>query len=121
MKQVIVVRKDLTMRKGKMAAQVAHASVKSILTSEDGEYNDPDYDEKVQEWLADGMAKIVVCCDNEDELFQITGKAKEYGLMTNLIKDAGLTEFKEPTYTCVAIGPDEDYKVDQVTGHLKLL
>lgn len=113
MKQVIVVRKDLTMRKGKLAAQVGHACVKSVIDNE--------LDERIEYWLKDGMSKIVVGCNSLDELFQLIGKARELNVMDSLIKDAGLTEFKQPTYTCVAIGPDEDELVDQVTGHLKLL
>jgi len=112
MKQVIVVRKDIQMRKGKLAAQVAHASVESVVVM--GIAN-------VKEWLNEGMTKIVVGCDSEDELFQLYNKARENGVSAFIIQDAGRTEFKEPTYTCVAIGPDEDNNVDHITGDLKLL
>lgn len=104
------------MRKGKLAAQVAHASVNSVLINASGTLN-----KYIEEWLVDGMSKIVVSCNSEEELFQILSKAKEFNITTNLILDAGKTEFKDPTYTCVAIGPDEDYLIDQITGDLKLL
>lgn len=118
MKQVIVVRKDLSLGKGKIAAQVGHACVKSIT-----QYLDMDngWDDNVNDWLGDGMSKVVVACNSEAELLQLTSKAKELGLSTALIQDAGLTQVDEGTYTCVAIGPDEDHLVDEITGHLKLL
>lgn len=115
MKQVIVVRKDLTMRKGKMACQVAHAAVMSLVN------NPPEYNPRMKLWLETGMAKIVVSCENIDELFQIISKAKEMNVITSLIKDAGLTEVPSGTPTCCAIGPDEDHIIDEITGDLKLL
>ena len=114
MKQVIVMRKDLNMRKGKMCAQAAHSSVQVVLMNHM-------YDDRIRHWLNEGMPKIVVGCNSEEELLQLVGKAREHGLMTELIRDAGKTEFKEPTFTCCAIGPEEDSKVDKITGELTLL
>lgn len=114
MKQVIVLRKDLGMRKGKMCAQSCHASMKATLENMDH----PD----VKEWLAGIFTKVVVSVDSEEELFAIYEKAKDKGLVCSLIRDAGLTEFGGvPTYTAVAVGPSTREKVDAITGHLKLL
>ena len=114
MKQVIVLRKDLNMRKGKMVAQGAHASMKATLENIDH----PD----VKEWLNGRFTKIVVSVPDEKELFEIFNSAREAKLVCSLIKDAGLTEFDGvATYTAVAVGPADDKEVDKITGHLKLL
>lgn len=126
-KQVIVVRKDLNMRKGKLAAQVAHASVGSLtqLPSQENStgillfvpVNSPMY-----HWLKGSFVKIVVSCKDEEELLEIKSKADEACIQTVLITDAGHTEFHEvPTNTCVAIGPDTPEKIDRITGELPLL
>ena len=113
-KQVIVLRKDLGMRKGKMVAQGCHASMKATLENIDH----PD----VKAWLDGRFAKIVVSVDSEDELFEIHRNAKAAGLVCSLIQDAGFTEFNGvPTYTAVAVGPAQSEKVDEITGQLKLL
>jgi PTH2 family peptidyl-tRNA hydrolase len=117
MKQVIVVRKDLHLRKGKIAAQVAHASVRSVVTTGCNIYPDS----RVNLWLETGMPKIVVGCNTQDELFQLVSKAEETGVRFTVIKDAGNTEVDPGTITCCAFGPDEDYKIDRITGELELL
>ena len=101
------------MRKGKMCSQAAHASVSSVVGNMGSA--------KVTNWLEQGMAKIVVGCESEDELFQLLNLAKDKDCITSLIQDAGRTEFKTPTYTCIAIGPEEDYKINDITRNLKLL
>ena len=112
MKQVIIVRQDLKMPKGKMCAQVAHASVSAVLKS----------DKKiVKEWCSSGMAKIVVKVKNEKELINYFQLAKDEGLVTSLITDAGKTVIAPGTKTCVGIGPDEEEKLDLITGELSLL
>ena len=113
MKQVIILRKDLNMRKGKMVAQGAHASVDIIMRS----YHDTD----VEEWLCKGQKKICVSCNSEQELLDLYEQAKVAGIICSLIKDAGHTEFKEPTYTAVAIGPANDNRIDIITKELRLL
>ncbi len=129
-KQVIVIRKDLGMRKGKMIAQGAHASMKAILdlmdVSDWGPYVERSMviqkHKPLYEWLEGKFAKIVVSVDSEQELFDIKKKAEEAGIPCALITDSGKTEFHgEPTHTSVAIGPDEVEKIDKITGHLKLL
>ncbi|MCX6711690.1 MAG: peptidyl-tRNA hydrolase Pth2 [Candidatus Woesearchaeota archaeon] len=112
MKQVILVRKDLKMPSGKMSAQVAHASVEATFKS-DKKYLD--------EWLEEGMKKVVLKVEDEKELLKYFKLAKQNKLVAVLIKDAGKTFFKNPTNTCVAIGPDDEGKIDKVTGKLKIL
>lgn len=122
-KQIIVIRKDLNMRKGKMVAQGSHASMAAILnlgtSTSDGFVipNDP----RVVPWLTGIFKKIVVGVNSEEELLRLSRLAKGAGLITALILDSGLTEFKEPTYTAVAIGPDTAAKLQPITGNLILL
>jgi len=125
-KQVIVVRKDLNMRKGKLAAQVAHASMATLTQYIEIEQNTIGYvffpPKHMVDWLNGDFTKIVVGCDSEIELLYIYRKAKDAGIITSLITDSGRTEFHNiSTLTTAAIGPDEDEKVDEITGHLKLL
>jgi PTH2 family peptidyl-tRNA hydrolase len=129
-KQIIVVRKDLNMRKGKLAAQVAHASMSFITrrfeffpSKYSGNYHqDIVVNDVEKEWLENSFTKICVSVDSEQELDEIYNKAKEAGLETHLITDNGKTEFHGiPTKTCVALGPDYSEKLDPITGHLKLL
>ena len=129
-KQVIVVRKDLNMRKGKIAAQVAHASIKvffdrmtTIVETEVGhQIYHGCYTPEMVEWKNTAFTKVVVYVDSEEELLEIYNKAKEADIPCALIQDSGLTEFHNvPTYTCVAIGPCYEDVVNEYTGHLKLL
>ena len=127
-KQVIVIRKDLKMRKGKMIAQGAHASMKVLLDhcikSMDGRTYimmahpvNPWY-----HWLNGLFTKVVVGCDSEKELMDLKLEAGANHIPCALIQDSGKTEFHgEPTYTALAIGPEEIEKIDKITGHLKLL
>jgi PTH2 family peptidyl-tRNA hydrolase len=122
-KQVIVVRKDLNMRKGKLAAQVAHAVLNSFLDSVNGadRYVSISLEPPDIEWLKAGATKIVVGCSSEEELFKIYKAAQAAKLHTSLILDQGRTEFKEPTYTCCAVGPALSIEIDKITGGLSLL
>ena len=127
-KQVIVIRKDLGMRKGKMCAQAAHASMKVILdwmVNIEGDDSmkilNMDINEPLYHWINGLFTKVVVGCDSEEELLELYNKAKEVTYFA-LIQDAGKTEFHgTPTYTAVAIGPDIPEVIDEITGHLKLL
>lgn|SRR5574343_42707 len=123
-KQVIVIRKDLNMRKGKMIAQGAHASMKVILDMAT-EFTDKiviNLNPMLTEWLCGTFTKIVVAVDSEEELLDIAEKAKQSGIYYSLITDVGRTEFHgNPTHTAVAIGPDDEEKINKITGHLKLL
>ena len=133
-RQIIVLRKDLNMRKGKMVAQGAHASMATILDKGRNHWLRKVLkffgfnilvldlkDNSMGPWLTGKFKKITVSVNSEAELFAIHKKAQEAGLMTSLILDSGLTEFKEPTYTAVAIGPDLTSKISQITGDLPLL
>ena len=120
-KQVIVVRMDLNMRKGKLAAQVAHASsaflVDAILKRTT--HNLP---QEAWNWMFDAHTKIVLGVDSEEELDLIIGNAQYAGLMVHTVIDAGRTEFNGvATLTCAAIGPDHADKIDAITGGLRLI
>lgn len=134
-KQVIVMRKDLGMRKGKMIAQGAHASLAVILnmmTKVPRERLDGslaveyklwiDNHTALYDWLEEKFTKICVSVDSEEELVDVYQRAKIAGLPTVMITDAGLTEFNNiPTKTCCSIGPDDSALIDKITGGLKLL
>ena len=112
MKQVILVRQDLKMDKGKLSVQVAHASVEATLNSSKSQ---------IHEWKQEGMKKVVLKVKDLKELKNFLIDAKSLGLVTGLIKDAGKTFFKRPTITCLGIGPDDEEKIDSLTGNLKML
>ncbi len=112
LKQVILVRNDLKMPKGKLAAQVAHGSVEAVMNS----------DQKlVQQWIKQGMKKIVLKVESLDELKKMLQNAKNDGLKVGWINDAGRTFLEPGTPTVLGIGPDEESKIDRITGHLKIL
>lgn len=123
-KQVIVMRHDLKMRRGKQIAQGAHASM-SFLTRRLQSSKSMSLDEfspNAQAWITGAFAKVCVRCNSEEELMAINDKAIELGLEVHMITDSGRTEFHgQPTRTCLAIGPDDASTIDQVTGHLELL
>lgn len=112
MKQYLIIRADLKLPKGKAAAQAAHAAVEAVLRSEK---------ELVKAWRAEGMAKIAVKVANERELLRLNQQAKEAGITTAVITDAGRTVVAPGTRTCMAAGPDEEEKLDALFGELKLL
>jgi PTH2 family peptidyl-tRNA hydrolase len=111
-KQVIVVRQDLKLTKGKMAAQASHASVEAVLKS---------HKDDATAWQEQGMKKVVLKVADLKELQDIKRKAEDAGLVTALITDAGHTHLAPGTATCLGIGPDKAEKIDKVTGHLKLI
>jgi len=114
MKQVIIVRSDLNMRRGKEAAQVAHASLSAVIPNLGTT--------AVGHWLNDwGGCKIVVSVHGEADLLRAYAKARDSGMICSLITDAGGTEFHGvPTVTCAAIGPDGAEAVDAITGEMTL-
>lgn len=128
-KQVIVIRKDLNMRKGKMCAQAAHASLAALLSQ--GYHEKPDtglpilvvpLEPELEEWLNGSFTKIVVGVNSESELLEIFDHAQNAHLIRSIIKDEGRTEFGgRPTYTAVAVGPGKVEDIDKITGHLDLL
>lgn len=123
-KQVIVIRHDLKMRRGKQIAQGAHASMSFLCRrlQESDAVSLNDFSEVQRAWLTGSFAKVCCRVNSEEELFEIHDKAQEAGLEVHLITDSGKTEFHDqPTNTCLAIGPDETEKIDKITGHLQLL
>jgi PTH2 family peptidyl-tRNA hydrolase len=132
-KQVIVVRKDLGMRAGKMCSQAAHASMAFItknlkLTSfdhnENIEYYKAEFDinNTIVNWLENSFTKITCKCNSEKELLDLYDKAKAANITCSLIQDNGTTEFHGvKTYTAIAIGPDYSEKIDKITKDLQLL
>ena len=111
-KQIIIIRQDLKLPKGKMAVQAAHASVRAVLNS----------DKKiVQDWNDEGMAKIVLKTENEKSLLNLLQIAKDHGIKTAMITDAGKTVVAPGTKTCIALGPDEEEKIDEITSSLNLI
>lgn len=111
-KQAILIRSDLKLPKGKMAAQASHASVEAALRSKKS---------LVKAWRNEGMAKIVLKVDNEKELLKYNQIAKDLGLTTAVITDAGHTVVEPGTRTCVGIGPDTEERIDKVISELKLM
>ena len=110
--QVILVREDLKLPKGKMAAQCSHASVDATLKS----------DKKIVElWKKEGGKKIVLKVEDEKELFKYKQMAEDARLKTALITDAGHTVVEPGTITCLGIGPEEESKINSVTGKLKMM
>jgi PTH2 family peptidyl-tRNA hydrolase len=114
-KQVIVVRMDVKMGKGKLAAQVAHAAISAAEESRGmrGSW--------YQDWKEQGQAKVVVKAAGESELQELFKKARAMGLPSSLIQDAGRTQLEPGTVTCLGIGPAPAETIDRLTGQLKLL
>jgi len=136
-KQIIVIRKDLNMRKGKIAAQAAHAAMKVLLDrmkidefAKESTIWEGCYvwhmtifeSEPMMRWLKGAFTKVVVSVDSEEELLALKEKAEDIGILCALITDAGKTEFHGVrTNTALAIGPEWNSKLIDITGHLKLL
>ena len=119
-KQVIVWRNDLKVRKGKLAVQIAHASVKAVLNHLSIK-NIADKDSYMHKWLTGDHKKICVYVNSKQELMDLCMHAVDCKLPNALITDNGLTEFKEPTMTALAIGPYWSEEIDKLTKDLPLL
>ena len=111
-KQVVLLRSDLKLPKGKACAQCAHACVEAAFKGDK---------KKVGEWRLFGAKKIVLKVEDEKELLKFKKQAEEAGLKTALITDAGKTVIAPGTITCLAIGPDSEEKIDSITGKLKMV
>lgn len=135
-KQVIVIRKDLNMRKGKMVAQGGHASLGVIFNYMTPNYLNPgemtrtftitlpegEVGEFMYKWMTGIFKKVVVSVDTLKELTDAYEAAKLAGIPCSIIEDNGLTEFRGiPTITAIAIGPDNPEKIDKITENFKLL
>lgn len=131
-KQVLVIRKDLNMRKGKIASQASHASMGALLKMIDVKEGAQEEmtlrewwlptDSPVNYWLNNSFTKICVSVDSEEELVTIYEEAERKLIPCCLITDNGTTEFGGvPTKTAVAIGPWHSDEINKITGHLKLM
>jgi len=130
-KQVIIVRKDLNMRKGKISSQVAHASMSFITDRLNRPFNyrhgdkitlQAKFSEEEIEWIEGSFTKIVSYVNSLEEMEDLFTKAEEAGLVGYIIIDEGATEFKGvPTRTALAIGPAKSSIIDPITKHLPLL
>ncbi len=118
LKQVILIRRDLKMRRGKEIAQGSHASMAFLLEKiRTGEA----WTEDETEWMEQGQAKVCLQVGSEVELLAYHERARAAGLTSHVIRDSGRTEFGgQPTFTACALGPHEAEKIDAITGDLSL-
>ncbi|MBQ8179433.1 MAG: peptidyl-tRNA hydrolase [Candidatus Methanomethylophilaceae archaeon] len=114
-KLVVLVRNDVKMGKGKVAAQVGHAAVECALYAEKKDRKSFDA------WYNSGQAKIVLKVDSMEQLTEYMKIARGNGLHTAVITDAGRTQIEPGTVTCMGIGPAPVSEIDKVTGDLKML
>ncbi len=112
MKQVIVLRTDLDMSRGKLVAQACHASL--------GAYRNVDESVRSQ-WEAEGATKIAVKATGEDQIMELFKQARSMNIGAYVVKDAGETELSPGTVTALGVGPDTGETVDKVTKELPLL
>ena len=111
-KQVILVRDDLKLTRGKMSAQSSHASVAAVLKS---------HKDDLKKWQDQGMKKVILKVKDQEELYKYKQLAEDAGLVAALITDAGHTHLEPGTTTCLGIGPDKAEKIDKITGELSLI
>lgn len=111
-KQVVVVRKDLKLGEGKTAAQAAHASIGAMKKASK---------KIVESWEDEGGKKIVLKVSGLKELSELQKKVADAKLPHFVVRDAGLTQIKKGTITCIGIGPAEEEEIDKITKDLKLL
>ena len=112
MKQAMIVRTDLKMGKGKIAAQCCHGAI--------GSYKKSPQD-KIRKWENEAYAKVVLKVKTLEEITALKKLADENGIANYLVVDAGRTQIPTSSVTVLALGPDEDDIIDEVTGNLKLL
>lgn len=111
LKQVILIRTDLKLPKGKAAAQAAHAAVEAAWRCDK---------ETVVDWRSQGQKKVTLKVADEKELYAHIQQAKDEGFVTAIITDAGRTIVEPGTVTCAAIGPDDEERIDRITGKLSM-
>ena len=112
MKQVMIVRTDLKMGKGKIAAQCCHVSI--------GAYKKTSPD-KIKKWESEAYAKVICKVSSIEELLNLKNEAEKKKISNFLVVDAGRTQIPSSTVTVLGLGPEEDEIIDKVTGNLKLL
>ena len=111
-KQVIVIRNDLKLSSGKMAVQTAHASHAAARKANKA---------TTKMWQLSGEKKIVLKAKDLEQLKALSEKCKKSNLPHALISDAGFTEVKKGTITALGIGPDDESKINKITGSLPLM
>ena len=114
-KLVCVVNQSLKMGKGKIAAQVGHASVQAFLNA------GVSHPSEVEAWLASGQKKICLKVPEADDFTSLRQEAQRRGIPFHLVQDAGHTQIPKGSSTVLAIGPFDEDVLDELTGHLKLL
>ena len=135
-KMMIIMRRDLKMRKGKIAAQAGHACIEAILMALSKEERMDEFEMTadglalkntdkpaypLSDWFMYGCAKVCVYVDSEEALLGIAKKANERGIIASVITDAGMTEFHGvSTKTCLALEPLPADVADELTGTLPL-
>lgn len=117
--QVIIVRSDLKMSKGKLATQVAHASIGTVLCNVQVD-DFAEYSDIVHKWLKEGQRKIVVSGRDVEHLRTLQSSARSLDIPNFLVEDFGLTEFSEPTITCLGLGPCKIEHMNLITKDLPL-
>ena len=115
-KQVIVVREDIKMSPGKLAVQVAHASVGAILKP----VQEEEFNMSITPWFDEGFRKIVLKVPGKKELYELMCECLEQKVPYFAVKDFGLTELEPNTLTCIGIGPELNEKIDKIPKSLKL-
>jgi peptidyl-tRNA hydrolase, PTH2 family len=111
-KQVIIIRNDLKLPKGKMCSQAAHAAVDAAFKADK---------EDVKHWRNSGSRKIVLKVKDKGELYKYAQTSKDLGLPTSIITDAGRTVIAPGTVTCCGIGPVTEDKVDNIVKDLQMM
>lgn len=111
-KQIIIVRADLKIGKGKLIAQASHAAIGAMKLVDE---------EIIKKWENKGSKKVVLKAKDVKELKQIMSELKKNKIPLFLVRDAGLTQLKKGTITALGVGPVEEKKIDKITGKLKLL
>ena len=101
--------------KGKLAAQCSHASVDAALLTQK---KDP---KLVSRWRNQGMMKVILKVKDEKEIYEFKEMCKANKIVCAIITDAGRTVVEPGTVTCMGIGPDDEEKIDKLTGSLKLM
>lgn len=114
-KQVIILRSDLKMSKGKIAAQAGHAAVSA---AEEARKKCPEW---WKAWVEEGQCKIALKVGSEQELLKLEKEARALKLPSKLISDRGLTEIPPGTITCLGVGPAPSNLINKITGELPLL
>ncbi len=111
-KQVIILRKDLDMGKGKLVTHGTHAAIGAMRKVDN---------QTIEKWESEGSKKVVLKVNNLKELKEIENKLKKVKIPYFLVKDAGSTQLKAGTVTALGMGPIKEKEIDRITGKLKLL